>query len=153
MIPFKMQALKMCSCDLEVELGTTAITQLSIRAMQCHCATPRRFVKPAVLFPGLRHPVRGVYFRNKLQSIIHWCSECLPCKLLKKHTNKQNQAINQISIAPISLARPGLQYSRISVQQQNQWNSSVTSTGRRACLCLWGKGQVKEIVSSDVSWR
>ena len=31
------------------------------------------------------------------------------------------------------------------VQQQYRRNSSVTSTGHRACLCLWEKGQVKEI--------
>ena len=35
--------------------------------------------------------------------------------------------------------------SRISVQQQNRGNSSVTSTGHWACRYLWGKGQVKEM--------
>ena len=31
----------------------------------------------------------------------------------------------------------------IGVQQQNRWNSSLASTGRWACRCLSGKGQVK----------
>ena len=58
-----------------------------------------------------------------------------------------NQSINQTSIAPTSSGRAKAQWrdSRISVQQQTQGNSSVTSTAHRACRYLWAKGQVKDM--------
>ena len=59
--------------------------------------------------------------------------QCLQC----------HQSVNQISIAPISPAQ--WRDSWIGVQQQNQWSSSVTSTGHRVCWCQRGIGQVKEM--------
>ena len=55
----------------------------------------------------------------------------------------RDQIINQ-SIKFLWRSQAQWRDSRIGIQQQNQWSSSVASMGQRACRCLWAKGQVKE---------
>ena len=58
-----------------------------------------------------------------------------------------NQSINQISIAPLSQAKPSLvawQPNRCSTAKLMKQFRNI-SEGHRACWCLWGTGQVKEM--------
>ena len=58
-----------------------------------------------------------------------------------------NQSINQISIVPISPAKPGsvAQTAKSVFNSKIDGSSSVTSTSHQPCWCLRTKGQVKEM--------
>ena len=76
--------------------------------------------------------------------IYHSCGRQMRLHFFNSFIRFTIESINQISIAPISPAKPGSTF-WISVQQQNQRHSSVTSMGLRSCQCLWEQGQVKEM--------
>ena len=70
------------------------------------------------------------------------CRCCEPHGLLMQLLLRLNQSINQLSFYS----------SNIPSVSHTKWHSSqideaafMTSTGHRACRCLWGKGQVKRI--------
>ena len=92
------------------------------------------------------------HWNMEIPAILHtWNSKEHPSiivliwvRLFEEDRTCINQSIDQTSIAPISLAKPG-SVARQPNQQQNRGNSSVTSTGHGEWRYLWGKGQIKEI--------
>ena len=61
------------------------------------------------------------------------------------HFQSVNQSIKFLYCPYPQWSQAQSRDSRIDVQQQNWWNSSMASTVRRVCRCLKGKGPVKEM--------